>query len=82
MSIEVVKAYDDVVARLQEKHSNVDPFLLLKSSMLTRKYPRSGSRGSGSASSTGTRQTRKPYREGFSTQSGSFQPATDTGATR
>ena len=39
MSTEVVKAYDDVVARLQGKHQNVDPFLLLKSSMLTRKYP-------------------------------------------
>ncbi|MEM2141516.1 MAG: hypothetical protein QXJ74_02125 [Nitrososphaera sp.] len=39
MSIEVVKAYDEVVAQLQERHRNVDPFLLLKSSMLTRKYP-------------------------------------------
>lgn len=40
MSIEVVKAYDGVVAQLQEKHRNVDPFLMLKSSMLTRKYPK------------------------------------------
>lgn len=40
MSTEVVKAYDEVVAQLQEKHGNVDPFLLLKSSMLTRKYPK------------------------------------------
>lgn len=40
MSTEVVKAYDEVVAQLQEKHRNVDPFLLLKSSMLMRKYPK------------------------------------------
>lgn len=38
MSTEVVRAYDEAVAQLQEKHGNVDPFLLLKSSMLTRKY--------------------------------------------
>lgn len=39
MSVEIVKVYDGVVAQLNEKHSNVDPFLMLKSSMLTRKYP-------------------------------------------
>ncbi len=39
MSIEIVKTYDSAVAQLQEKHRNVDPFLLLKSSMLARKYP-------------------------------------------
>lgn len=40
MSTEIVKAYDGVVAQLQERHKNVDPFLMLKSSMLTRKYPK------------------------------------------
>lgn len=39
MSSEIVKDYDGVVALLKQKHRNVDPFLMLKSSMLTRKYP-------------------------------------------
>ncbi len=39
MSSEIVKDYDNVVALLEHRHRNVDPFLLLKSSMLARKYP-------------------------------------------
>lgn len=36
---EVLKDYDSVVTTLKQKHKNIDPFLLLKSSMLMRKYP-------------------------------------------
>jgi hypothetical protein len=41
MSSEIVmNEYDNVVALLGQRHQNIDPFLLLKSSMLARKYPR------------------------------------------
>lgn len=37
---QVIKDYDSMVASLKEKHRNIDPFLIIKSSMLLRKYPR------------------------------------------
>lgn len=37
---QVMKDYDSMVASLKEKCRNIDPFLIIKSSMLARKYPR------------------------------------------
>ena len=35
----VDKEYDSIVAELATKYHNIDPFLLIKSAMLRRKYP-------------------------------------------
>lgn len=39
MSAEIASDYDNVVTVLGLRYRNIDPFLLLKSSMLARKYP-------------------------------------------
>jgi len=40
MSAEEIKSeYDALVSALVSKHPNIDPFVLIKSAMLSRKYP-------------------------------------------
>ncbi|AIC16770.1 hypothetical protein NVIE_025020 [Nitrososphaera viennensis EN76] len=47
MSVEhVTQECDSIVASLQRRWQNIDPFLLIKSSMLKRKYPARENRGS------------------------------------